>query len=568
MIGGSGVGKSTWINAFANYCSFESLHEAQKAGGIFPVPYTCNAPDPKTGKMISISSEFSSKTSISTADRVGEADTQNSNEYVFEYKNTEINVIDTPGLLYTTDKGTATDNTDKEHINNILRLLSAYNNIHAICIFLSATETRLSEAFQYTLTEILGRLDKSATNNVIFVFTYASNFKEYALPILERFLALKELTIPLPPHKDTVYYFQNDVVEYLVECKNKIPHDEDDIQLMTRNWKKSRNSTISMIRYACSLKPLLLTGINTMYDAECTISIMSKLVLETLQCVAKDVNDLNRRKEEAENMKAKISSSATKFEPRSLDTILVNVPRRKVVHIEIDRINVVCEGRTCANIVDGELVYKQICCENCDSRILYFCKNMSWLGVCKRCGCPKSKHQWKRTSSKVVTVTEQLKQEKVHQAPVTGRDGAIAQINAAISKYHERVNMYEDEKDQMLRTCAKLNTYVNQNALVTSSNFDELTRSLDNRIETYRGATSKQLNDLKLIRTKYDKCLLEEKSNRYTPSDVHELMQQLYKLPVYGNDLKEAMEVEERARRKVAVEKKTANPVKIMSGFF
>jgi len=71
LIGGSGVGKSTWINAFVNYCSFETLDEAEEAGGKFPISSTFETRHPQTGNMISISSECSEFTPISQATEVG-----------------------------------------------------------------------------------------------------------------------------------------------------------------------------------------------------------------------------------------------------------------------------------------------------------------------------------------------------------------------------------------------------------------------------------------------------------------------------------------------------------------
>lgn len=228
LIGGTGVGKSTWLNAFANYCSFETLHEAKECGGLFPVSYTCE---------------------------VGESDTQTPSEYIFKYEqNTEINIIDTPGLLDTNDVGTGDHKKTKEHVSNILRLLSAYNKIHAICILVKANETRISDSNQYILTKILGRLDKRACNNIIFIFTYAeiTNFKaQKTQPVLEKLLTNifteNEVQIPLPPEKENIFCFDNGIVPYLAECKNKIPPDQDEEETAMRKWRKSRESAVNMI---------------------------------------------------------------------------------------------------------------------------------------------------------------------------------------------------------------------------------------------------------------------------------------------------------------------------------
>jgi len=576
LIGGSGVGKSTWINAFANYCSFETLDKAQKAGGKFPISSTFEILHPKTRNLISISSESSEYTPISRDTEIGESVTQSPDEYVFQYQNTKIVIIDTPGLLDTKDVGKDTHVTDKEHVNNILRLLSAYNEIHAICILMKANETRLSDAFQYVITEILRHLDKSAINNVIFVFTYAASthFKpDTTQAILQKFLTDNELPILLPPSKATVYCFESDSVQYLVERKNNIRREKYVKEEATKNWGRSKDSTAEMIRYVCSLDPLPLDGIKSIFNAGCIIGILSKLVLDTLQCVADNVKTLESKKKEMEQMKAKINSRM-KFQEYSTRKIMF-VEKRRIVRTELGYTNVVCEAPKCVSFVDGEPVYAQICCKGCENRYMYWCKNMNWLANCKRCGCGKRRHDWARTESKVVTDKVPLVHEKVARAVEVGQaaqdvasDSALENINRAIYECENQVKTCKYEREHMLRTCAKLNTYVNQNALVASSEVDEMMRNLENRIATYKSPKAGEgSSDLNQISLQYEQYLGEEKFNRYMASDVHELIQQLYKLPMNGNDLKEAMEVEERARRRVTEVIRKANPVMNLAGF-
>ena len=75
--------------------------------------------------------------------------------------------------------------------------------------------------------------------------------------------------------------------------------------------------------------------------------------------------------------------------------------------------------------------------------------------------------------------------------------------------------MCKDETEQMLRTCAKLNTFVCKTALM--SHDDELLQSLRDKVQTYERAnesTSANLIYLKRIHDQYDRFL--ERNGRRT----------------------------------------------------
>jgi len=109
---------------------------------------------------------------------------------------------------------------------------------------------------------------------------------------------------------------------------------------------------------------------------------------------------------------------------------------------------------------------------------------------------------------------------------------------------------------------------MNQNALVASSDADEMMRILQNRIEIYKSPKAgKGLSDLTQIRLQYEQYLAEAKFNRYTPSDVRQLIQELYTLPMNGINLKDAMDVEEGARRSIAEVQNKAKPVIYLASF-
>ena len=377
LLGETGAGKSTLIDAISNYFSFESLEEAESAGGLFP-------------------SDQQTRSESTTP--VGKSVTQKPQEYIFEHKNKQLVVIDTPA---TEDVGTSRHDKYKEHVKNIFRLLSKYENIHAICILMKATKNRLNNAFQYTLTEFLRRLDTNARNNVIFIFTHAAstNFKpDPTLKVLQQFFLEKRFSLPL--NKSTVYCFENNTVQYLKESKTETsPGDKEYAAI---NWKRSVESTDSMLGYIHSLTPHPLGRIAEISKAECVVSTLSKIVLDTVVSMLKDEKDIKCNKKKAEAVRDEITRDPEKFARCDIRKLLY-IPETKVIRIPLGRANVVCVGPKCAKIVNDELVYTQICCPGCPSELTFFCSRFFIFRHCNRCGCGRGKHERMMTRTELRT---------------------------------------------------------------------------------------------------------------------------------------------------------------------
>ena len=542
LVGDSGVGKSTWINAFHNYCEFSSLKEAEQAGGLFPIPHGLKLIHPVTKEIITVSSDGNFEPG-----KTGESVTVFPMEYEFKHECTQINMIDTPGLNDT--KNTYGNDVDKEHINNILRLLSSYDEIHAIFILVRACEVRLTQSLKYTLTEILRRIDTDARNNVIFIFTCAStnNFKpDETQLLLHEFLSDNDLPISLTSETPPIFCFENNVVDYLVKYNNGIPRTDDDIRMASENWEKSRESTKAVLDHICSLKPHSLASIHAIYSAEHTIGVVSKLVLEILLCMFKHVDDLEATKRRLTDNPADVAREAS-------------VVENKVRHKRLGHVNVVCQNVKCCKLVNGEIVHK-ICCEKCSSKWLYLCSKIDWKGTCKVCGCAKSKHDWTKTKTEIVSETVFLLNDSDR--------GTQNEINIAIAACENRVEECNEETGKMLRTCAKLNSFVRQKALLVSSDTDELEKSLQSKIEMYKTGgerTARELEYLEQIQDQYEKILVHEKINRYRECDVYEQIQQLYTLPMKGSDLRTAMKEEDIATIEVIREGRRTGVVRVLS---
>jgi len=564
LIGGTGVGKSMLINAFGNYCSFKTLSEAEKAGGKFSISSNFEIFDPQTGELVRISTEPSSPIPITASTDVGQSVTRKPSEYVINYENTEICIIDTPGLLDVDPqaRGTSTHDRDNKNLNNIFRLLWSYNEIHAICVVMMANQNKLSDTFQYILNEIMRRLNTSANNNVIFIFTHAASvhFQPAAIQaILQKYLTEQNLKIPLrrdlDPDKEsdgkgnaTIYCLENDSVQYLAERKNNIPLPYGFHKFLAdTNWSRSQKSVDKMIRYVCGLCPLPLADIKAIYDVHYITGILSELVLETLKCDAKNISTFEDKVKEAKMMKTEVTNNPlaiVKFQPR--------VQTERVVRTALKRWNVVCEGRRCVTFVEGEAVYTKICCEGCWSPFVYFCASIDILGTCKKCGCDRNEHQWRKTKSEIVIDTCTLGDQA---ATTVDSNSAKKILGDAIKKCNKRLKVYGEEREQMLRTCAILNTYMKENVLIQSFAVDEMKRKLEYRIQIYQDAADLQpgvnrgLTKLQDILSQYNECLQKESNTKITAADVRPRIEELCtKLPLNGDALREAMEAEESAR--------------------
>ena len=545
LIGESGVGKSTWINAFANFCKFSSLDEAIQAGGQFPIPHFCKVTDPETKQIKTVKSH-----DMFQPGKPGDSVTAFPMEYSFTYECTQINFIDTPGLNDTKD--TYGNDADKENVNNILRLLSSYDEIHAIFILVRICDVKLTKHMKYTLTEILRRLDTDACNNVFFIFTYAStmNFEPDDTQLtLQEFMKDNDLPISLLSKRPPIFCFENNIVDYLVKCKNKIPQSDDSKSKALHNWNKSVESTKAILEHICSVRAHSLASIHAIYSAGYTTCVLSKLVLDVLLCMFKHVDDLEATKRRLKDNPADVAREASVVENK--------VHRKRLGHT-----NVVCQNAKCCKLVNGEIVHK-ICCEKCSSPWLYTCSQIDWKGTCKACGCAKSKHEWRTTKTEIVSETVFLLND-------SGK-GTQNEINKAIAACENRVKECNEETAKMLRTCARLNSFVRQKALLVFSDADELKQSLQSKIEMYETGgerTARELKYLKEIQEQYAQILGKESIKRYNETDVYEEIQLLYALPIKGNDLKTAMKEEDIITMQVIKEGRKIGVVRVLSKIF
>jgi GTPase SAR1 family protein len=182
LLGVTGVGKSTFINAFRNYLEYDSLYAALKDPmptrfavlGSFDVEEEMKANgyytrkrqkptrfDPSRGTFIVGDESYSERFS-----KTGRSSTRSSNIYSFTVDDLVINLINTPGI-----GDTAGRSQDQKNIRNILERLESIDKLSVILFLFKQDKPRLTEAFSYYISELVRHLHVDASKNVLFGFT-------------------------------------------------------------------------------------------------------------------------------------------------------------------------------------------------------------------------------------------------------------------------------------------------------------------------------------------------------------------------------------------------------------
>lgn len=236
LVGETGVGKSTFINAFVNYLKFESFYEAAAAPDIFCLI---------ASKFVVTDEKFEERVvrfgqDENECDTVGASSTQCSRSYRFSIDRFNVRLIDTPGIGDT--RGIA---KDEENFDRLLNVLSELKYVHAFCILLKPNNSKLTVLFQYCIKQLLSRLEKSASRNIIFVFTNSrSTFYKPGDTIgpLKEILRTVKATPPhveIPFSVDNVFCMDNEAFRFLLASRDGIKFSDGEKKDFSTSWEKS-----------------------------------------------------------------------------------------------------------------------------------------------------------------------------------------------------------------------------------------------------------------------------------------------------------------------------------------
>ncbi|CAF3126043.1 unnamed protein product [Rotaria sp. Silwood2] len=291
LIGETGVGKSTFINAFINYLTFNTLQQAKsnQPVALIPVSFLITTGDNFQEHIVKFGA-FDNSTN-EDFNHPGQSVTQYCRSYLFAVNHIigkKLRIIDTPGFGDT--RGLDQDNMNMQRI---LEKICDLTHLDAVCFLLKPNESRLHIFFRTCLTQILDLLGSNARQNMIFCFTNArSTFYTpgNTAPLLRTMLNSFSIN-NIPFNKENTFCFDNESFRYLVALKNGIQFTDEENKEYETSWSISVNESNRLINYICTQLSSysLSNGWKSIKHAQIEIVQMIRPILETMRNIFRNI---------------------------------------------------------------------------------------------------------------------------------------------------------------------------------------------------------------------------------------------------------------------------------------
>ncbi|KAL3105105.1 hypothetical protein niasHT_028777 [Heterodera trifolii] len=571
LLGETGVGKSTLINALIAYLKHATLQEALEAKEIdwvIPARFCTGRYDSKRIRYrIEVQLGEESKAERLEA---GESQTKWPNAYVIPSKDGhKVRIIDAPGIGDT--KGV---NEDKINFDKTLNFISTLPELHAVCILLRPNSPRTTPAIKYCIEGLLTYLHKNATNNIVFVFTNArgSNYDMGKTDIaLEKILTPIERAhnVSIPLHQDRIYCVDNEAYEALCLIKKGgIEYNPEEMDNFSRSWAHAEKEFQRLLQHVSNLKPHRTWETVSLNEARRTIIDLSEPLALITGKIQTNVDRIKKYEEAIKLGKEKVEKAPTL---ETIEFVPLSYPRT------------VCTAACCTSIQrtlnNGDVkVYMKHCHEHCylpstpqlfPNEGLKQCLAMNGTNNCRLCGCAWSVHIHYVFDQRQKTFTiEELEQKLVGDQRV----GLSTSENVQKQMLEERGIIY--------KKAAHFCVFLSKWALKPYNDSMEayINMSIEQAekvVSECKGEADETLHEDKLKGLQESLRLYQEQKelidnatagdsngpNVITAEDVKKFFDELCQLPFFGADIRQMFETKQKARHELYTEyseKKTA----------
>ncbi|GBG93402.1 hypothetical protein CBR_g68530 [Chara braunii] len=572
LLGETGVGKSTFINAFANYLTFEEMHHVKDdLMALIPSQFTVCQLGDYTGVKVCIGTKDDDNEEVGA----GKSSTQSCKSYLFDYGKYKVRLIDTPGI-----GDTRGIEQDKKNFDNILRFLGHHTLIHGICILLKPNSARLNVLFRFCIMELLCHLHKSAKDNIVFVFTNArSTFYrpgDTMPPLMEMLKKVRDA----PPHvrievsESTIYCLDNESFRFLAAAKQGVKFSDEQTADFARSWEISVNECRRLMNYVIGRNP---------HKVQDTVSVNEarRLILR----LARPLGDISRliqlnKQMMEEKMNEDLSSTNHISELRQQ----LFVPAVDLEYRKLDHPHTVCAANAHRDIVMvagvAKYDYKTRCHTPCyltnvdvettNNPALRRCAAMGSGGNCNSCGCSWTVHMHVLTETKLIKIEQR---DASIQERIKTVEDAKEEHQRNIQQMKERSKKLDEEQKAISKTLARFAVFLKCNAITpyNDSTLGYLNHLIDEEMNL-RAAGAKNaeiLNGLIKMKASYeeevkilttamlDRSAVVDSSVFISAEEIQNNIQQLFALEINGPKIKQAMEELQKAHAEYFAYKET-----------
>ncbi|EAQ87497.1 hypothetical protein CHGG_04116 [Chaetomium globosum CBS 148.51] len=570
ILGETGVGKSTWINAFVNYLTYDSLDDAIQAGRLeclIPCSFSTQLKDPNNPRGRFVQKDIKmGKSQFENDGARGQSATQCTAVYGVTIGKTRVRLIDTPGIGDT--RGLEQDN---RNMADILKVLRSYDKLHGILVLLKPNAARLTVMFRFCIKQLLTQLHRNAANNIVFGFTNTrgSNYTPGdTFKPLEALLAeYKQVQMGLFEHN--VYCFDSESFRYLAARQKGI--DMGLVEDNTRSWSRSVSESKRLLKHIRGLTPHQVRStinLNETRDMIVKLTEPMALIAQKIQTSIAVNNDQVRMLNNAELSRSQLEKSLY-VQRETVESYEVGDPRTVCTHGDCVEVRNDFAGRD-----ETVVVYKTMCHRPCylggqvkrnqkgDPK-LKDCQAMYSNGFCS--GCSHNyldhmhiyydyrpltyRHENKDVSKELIKHASDI---ELQQEAIRLRETAIAEFKVEHAQVQEAAIQFgfflkrhaiEPYNDATIEYVDHL---IQQEKLKVKSGGKKQTLSI---LEKYKAEHLQKVEALTRAMARGDiDIVLDDQGAR-------QLVDSLYGLPHFGKDLQKIVQVNEMAADAVFREK-------------
>lgn len=562
ILGETGVGKSTWINAFVNYLTFDTLDEALAADQlkwVIPCSFSTQIKDHMDRRGRFVQREVKIGDSSTEKDgSCGQSATQEAAVYNVSIGNTQVRLIDTPGIGDT--RGIDQDN---KNMADILRVLRTYGDLHGILILLKPNAARLTVMFRFCIKQLLSQLHRSAADNIVFGFTNTrgSNFNPGdTFKPLETLLA-EYKKVQLGLYDRNVFCFDSESFRFLAAQKQGI-----DIGLPEDNRRSWDHSVVESRRLISCFQSLSPHNVRSTLNLNETREMIMALQ-EPMALISQRIRDSI----EVNKDQIKLLQTA-RLSRKELEASLY-IQRETMESYAVDEPRTVCTHHDCVevqkNAETGEMVciYKTICHRACTlggvvirnqkgHPRLEKCSAMNKkTGMCKHCGHNSLDHMHVYYDYK--PVTREFIDEIVNK-DLIARASAIELQQRGIEMRRKAIEEFQSEQSRVKEAAVQFGFFLKRHAIepYNDATLEYIEHLIDSeKMKIHNGGRCTVLDQLEKYKAEHVQAVavltvaMERGDNDKVLDDskIRELIDSLYSLPHFGEDLKRVVGVNEQA---------------------